>query len=322
MNNRVIPGFRAYFGITAGMLLALVLLPLSSVLICMVSLSFGQILQILSDSQIQWAFLITVLVSLAAAAISTLFGLILAWVLSRYEFPGRRLMDALIELPLALPTAVAGITLAKLYSDTGIMGRLGFSFSYTHAGMIIALMFVDLPFTVRSVQPVITGLPASIEEAASMLGADAKTAFRKVVLPQLRTPLISGFALSFARGVGEYGSLIYISGNSRKEHTQPLSSLIMQKLNYMDYASASVLSFLMLLLSFLILILIHTISYAGSRKYASMQTDSLVPVSPKKPGSWQDFGLILIAAVYLLAMLGLPVPTIVTQAFSKGLGVY
>ena len=143
MNNRVIPGFRAYFGITAGMLLALVLLPLSSVLICMVSLSFGQILQILSDSQIQWAFLITVLVSLAAAAISTLFGLILAWVLSRYEFPGRKLMDALIELPLALPTAVAGITLAKLYSDTGIMGKLGFTFSYTHAGMIIALMFVD-----------------------------------------------------------------------------------------------------------------------------------------------------------------------------------
>ena len=304
------------------MLLALVLLPLSSVLICMVSLSFGQILQILSDSQIQWAFLITVLVSLAAAAISTLFGLILAWVLSRYEFPGRKLMDALIELPLALPTAVAGITLAKLYSDTGIMGKLGFTFSYTHAGMIIALMFVDLPFTVRSVQPVITGLPASIEEAASMLGADAKTAFRKVVLPQLWTPLISGFALSFARGVGEYGSLIYISGNSRKEHTQPLSSLIMQKLNYMDYASASVLSFLMLLLSFLILILIHTISYAGSRKYASMQTDSLVPVSPKKPGSWQDFGLILIAAVYLLTMLGLPVLTIVTQAFSKGLGFY
>jgi len=190
--------------------------------------------------------------------------------LVRYEFPGKRIMDGLIELPFALPTAVAGITLSKLYSDTGILGKplaqLGLKISYTKVGLLIALVFIGLPFVVRAIQPVLEKLDPQYEEAAYILGAGRIRTFMKVVLPELKPALWTGFGLAFARGMGEYGSVIYISGNSAKEKTQVVSYVIMQKLNYVDYAGATAIALVMLVISFLILLLINMIQICQSRR--------------------------------------------------------
>jgi sulfate transport system permease protein len=208
--------------------------------------------------------------SLIAALINCVFGVILAWVLVRYEFPGKRLIDGMIELPFALPTAVAGITLSKMYSDTGMIGKylakLGIKVSYTKMGIVIALIFVGIPFVVRAIQPVLENLDSEFEEASFIMGANKATTFRRVILPELRPALLTGFGLAFARGVGEYGSVIYISGNSAREHTQVISYVIMQKLNYIDYASATAIALVMLVFSFLILLFINIVQVKQSKR--------------------------------------------------------
>ena len=199
-----------------------------------------------------------------------IFGVILAWTLVKYEFPGKRLLDGFIELPFALPTAVAGITLSKMYSDTGMLGaplaKLGIKISYTHLGIIIALVFVGIPFVVRNVQPVLEKLDGQYEEAAYILGASPSKTFFKVILPELRPSILTGFGLAFARGIGEYGSVIYISGNSAKEHTQVISYVIMQKLSYIDYASATTIALIMLIISFVLLFAINIIQMKQSKR--------------------------------------------------------
>jgi sulfate transport system permease protein len=252
------------------MLSFLILLPLLSVLVFSMKLTPQEFIQLITKENVINSFQTSILCSLIAAVINCIFGIILAWVLVRYEFPGKRIMDGLIELPFALPTAVAGITLSKLYSDTGILGKplaqLGLKISYTKAGLLIALVFIGLPFVVRAIQPVLEKLDPQYEEAAYILGAGRIKTFVKVVLPELKPALWTGFGLAFARGMGEYGSVIYISGNSAKEKTQVVSYVIMQKLNYVDYAGATAIALVMLIISFLILLLINMIQICQSRR--------------------------------------------------------
>lgn len=244
-------------GIVITMLSLLVLIPLASVLVYALKLSPAELFALVTKPNVLHAFRTSILCSLAAALINCVFGVIVAWVLVRYEFPGKRLLDGCIELPFALPTAVAGITLSKLYSETGFLGkplaRLGIKVSYTHLGLVIALVFIGIPFVIRAVQPVLEKLDHQYEEASFMLGANRWQTFYKVIFPELRPAILTGFGLAFARGVGEYGSVIYISGNSAREQTQVVSYVIMQKLGYIDYASATAIALVMLIFSFVIL---------------------------------------------------------------------
>ena len=244
-------------GIVITMLSLLVLIPLASVLVYALKLSPSEFFALVTKPNVLHAFRTSILCSLAAALINCVFGVIVAWVLVRYDFPGKRLLDGCIELPFALPTAVAGITLSKLYSETGFLGKplakLGIKVSYTHLGLVIALVFIGIPFVIRAVQPVLEKLDHQYEEASFMLGANRWQTFYKVIFPELRPAILTGFGLAFARGVGEYGSVIYISGNSAREQTQVVSYVIMQKLGYIDYASATAIALVMLIFSFVIL---------------------------------------------------------------------
>ena len=268
--DRVIPGFGLTMGITLFMLSFLILLPLLSVMVFSLKLSPHEFITLITKENVINSFQTSIFCSFVAAVVNCFFGVILAWVLVRYDFPGKRIMDGLIELPFALPTAVAGITLSKLYSDTGILGKplaqLGFKISYTKAGLLIALVFIGLPFVVRPIQPVLEKLDPQYEEAAYILGAGRVKTFFKVILPELRPALWTGFGLAFARGMGEYGSVIYISGNSAREKTQVISYVIMQKLNYVDYAGATAIALVMLIISFLILLVINMIQICQSRR--------------------------------------------------------
>lgn len=268
--TRVIPGFGLTLGITIAMLSVLVLIPLASVLIYSFRLSPAEFFHLVTTRIVKNALITSIVCSAIAAVINCIFGVILAWVLVRYEFPGKRFLDGLIELPFALPTAVAGITLSKMYSDTGMIGKplaaLGIKVSYTKVGLTIALVFVGIPFVVRAIQPILEKLDGQYEEAAYMLGASRRRTFIKVILPELRPALLTGFGLAFARGIGEYGSVIYISGNSAKERTQVISYVIMQKLNYLDYASATAIALVMLIISFLLLLFVNIIQIRQSRR--------------------------------------------------------
>ena len=259
----VIPGFGLTFGISLAMLSILILIPLASILVYSFRLSSSEFWQLITEKAVLSALFTSVGCSFIAAIINCIFGVILAWVLVKYDFFGKRLLDGMLELPFALPTAVAGITLSKMYSDTGIVGKyfakFGIKISYTHIGIIIALIFVGIPFVVRAVQPILEKLDNQYEEAAYILGADKKTTFWKVIFPEIRPALLTGFGLAFSRGIGEYGSVIYISGNSLKEHTQVISYVIMQKLNYVDYPSATVIALVMLIFSFILLFLINLV---------------------------------------------------------------
>ncbi len=269
-SKRVIPGFGLTMGITLTFLSLLVLIPLASVLASSLTLGWNEFWELISAKVVRNAFFTSIGCSFLAACINSVFGILLAWVLVRYEFPGKRLMDGLIELPFALPTAVAGITLSKMYSETGIIGKplaaLGIKVSYTKTGIVMALVFVGIPFVVRTVQPVLEKLDGQYEEAAYMLGASRRRTFLKVILPELRPALLTGFGLAFARGIGEYGSVIYISGNSAKHHTQVISYVIMQKLNYIDYESATAIALVMLLISFFLLLVINIIQVKQSKR--------------------------------------------------------
>ncbi|WP_369713211.1 sulfate ABC transporter permease subunit CysT [Leptotrichia sp. HSP-342] len=259
----VIPGFGLTFGISLTMLSILILIPLASILVYSFRLSPSEFWKLITEKPVLNAFFTSVICSFIAAAVNCVFGVILAWVLVKYDFFGKRFLDGMLELPFALPTAVAGITLSKMYSDTGMVGKyfakIGIKISYTHIGIIIALIFVGIPFVVRAVQPILEKLDNQYEEAAYILGADGKTTFRKVIFPEIRPALLTGFGLAFSRGLGEYGSVIYISGNSLKEHTQVVSYVIMQKLNYVDYPSATVIALVMLIFSFILLFLINLV---------------------------------------------------------------
>ena len=259
----VIPGFGLTFGISLAMLSILILIPLASILVYSFRLSPSEFWQLITEKAVLSALFTSVGCSFIAAIINCIFGAVLAWVLVKYDFFGKRFLDGMLELPFALPTAVAGITLSKMYSDTGIVGRyfakFGIKISYTHIGIIIALIFVGIPFVVRAVQPILEKLDNQYEEAAYILGADRKTTFWKVIFPEIKPALLTGFGLAFSRGIGEYGSVIYISGNSLKEHTQVISYVIMQKLNYVDYPSATVIALVMLIFSFILLFLINLV---------------------------------------------------------------
>lgn len=260
---RVIPGFHLTLGITVAMLSLIVLIPLASVMVYSLKLSPGEFIALVTKKNVVNAFITSISCSFIAAVINCIFGTILAWTFVKYDFTCKRILDGLIELPFALPTAVAGITLSKLYSEIGMLGKplasLGIKVSYTHIGLVIALVFVGIPFVVRAVTPVLEKMDPQYEEAAYILGAGPAKTFFKVILPEISPALLTGFGLAFARGIGEYGSVIYISGNSAKEHTQVVSYVIMQKLNYIDYASATAIALVMLVISFLILLIINII---------------------------------------------------------------
>lgn len=260
---RVIPGYHLTLGITVTMLSLIVLIPLASVMVSALKLRPAEFWSLITKPTVRHAFATNIGCSFIAALINSVFGVIIAWVLVRYEFPGKRILDGCIELPFALPTSVAGITLSKMYSENGILGtplaKLGIKVSYTHLGLVIALVFVGIPFVIRAVQPVLEKLDGQYEEAAFMLGANRFQTFRRVLLPEMMPPILTGFGLAFARGIGEYGSVIYISGNSAREHTQVISYVIMQKLGYIDYASATAIALVMLILSFVLLLAVNIV---------------------------------------------------------------
>ena len=268
--TRVIPGFKLTMGITVTMLSLIVLIPLASVMVYSLKLPPSEFIKLITKQNVVYAFTTSIVCSFIAAVINVIFGVILAWTLVKYDFPGKRILDGFIELPFALPTAVAGITLSKMYSDTGILGKplaaIGIKVSYTHLGIIVALIFIGIPFVVRNVQPVLEKLDGQYEEAAYILGASPSKTFFKVILPELRPAILTGFGLAFARGIGEYGSVIYISGNSAKEHTQVVSYVIMQKLSYIDYASATAIELVMLVISFLLLFAINVIQMKQAKR--------------------------------------------------------
>ncbi len=260
---RVIPGYHLTLGITVTVLSLIVLIPLASVMVSALKLRPAEFWSLITKPTVRHAFATSIGCSFIAALINSVFGVIIAWVLVRYEFPGKRILDGCIELPFALPTSVAGITLSKMYSENGILGtplaKLGIKVSYTHLGLVIALVFVGIPFVIRAVQPVLEKLDGQYEEAAFMLGANRFQTFRRVLLPEMMPPVLTGFGLAFARGIGEYGSVIYISGNSAREHTQVISYVIMQKLGYIDYASATAIALVMLILSFVLLLAVNIV---------------------------------------------------------------
>ena len=259
---RVIPGFGFSMGITLFMLSVLVLIPLASILISTAQLDLKDFIDIVTSRQIVSGYIVSLSCSFIAALVNAVFGLMLAWVIVRYDFPGRRLMDGLIELPFALPTAVAGISLTYLYSDQGWIGsifaRVGIKIAYTRIGITIAMIFVGIPFVVRSLQPVLEKLDRQYEEAALMLGAGRTRTFFRVILPELFPALLAGFGLAFARGIGEYGSVVFIAGNIPYK-TQIAPLLIMTKLEQYKYADATACALVLLLISFLLMLVINSV---------------------------------------------------------------
>lgn len=268
--NSVIPGFGLTLGYTLVYLSVIVLIPLAVLVLRASSLGISGLWSIATEPRIFAALKTSFSLALAAAAVNVVFGVIVAWVLSRYDFPGRRLFDAAVDLPFALPTAVAGIALAAIYAPNGWIGSLiaplGWKIAYTPLGIVVALVFIGLPFIVRTVQPVILELEVDVEEAAATLGATRIQTLWRVVLPLLTPALLTGFALAFARGVGEYGSVIFIAGNLPfVSEIAPL--LIVVKLEQFDYAGATAIATLMLVASFVILLIINLIQAWNRRRF-------------------------------------------------------
>lgn len=264
----VIPGFGMTLGFTLAYLGLVVLIPLGGLLCKSATLSLAEFWGIIGSARVLASFRLTFGAALTAAVINGVFGLAVAWVLVRYRLPGRRLVDALVDLPFALPTAVAGITLAGLYSDNGWIGRLldslGIKVAYTPLGIVVALTFIGLPFVVRTVQPVLEDMEQELEEAAACLGANRWQTFARVIWPDLTPALLTGFSLAFARGIGEYGSVIFIAGNMPMiSETTPL--LIITRLEQYDYAGATAIATVMLAFSFLILLTINLIQWWSRR---------------------------------------------------------
>ncbi len=257
----VIPGFGLTLGFTLTYLSLIVLVPLAALIVRSSSLGWGGFWSAVTTPRVIAAFEVSFGLSFAAALTNAVFGFLVAWVLVRYDFPGKRLVDALVDLPFALPTAVAGIALSALYAPNGWLGKplndlFGLKVAFTPLGIAIALTFIGLPFVVRTVQPILQDLPAEEEEAAASLGASRFQTFRSVILPAVLPALVTGFALSFARGVGEYGSVIFIAGNM-PGLTEIVPLLIVIKLEQYDYAGAAAVGTAMLGVSFLMLLILN-----------------------------------------------------------------
>lgn len=260
--RRTLPGFGLTMGYSVFYLSLVVLIPLAALIFNSTGLTWSTLIETASNPRVLASFKVSFLTAGVAALINLVLGLLLAWVLVRYEFPGKRLFDAVIDLPFALPTAVAGVALTALYAGNGWIGQLveplGIKLAYSQAGITLALMFIGIPFVVRTVQPVLEELEAEVEEAAATLGAGRWGIFRTILLPDLIPPLLTGFALAFARGIGEYGSVVFISGNMpMKTEIAPL--LIMAKLEQFDYAGATAVALLLLLVSFVLLLVINSL---------------------------------------------------------------
>jgi len=265
----ILPGFNLALGFTLLYLSLIVLIPLSAVFIRTAELTWPEFWSIVTTPRVLASYRLTFGASFAAATINAFFGLLVAWVLVRYHFPGKKIVDALVDLPFALPTAVAGIALTALYAGNGWIGQflepLGIKVAFTPLGIFVALTFIGLPFVVRTVQPVLEDIEAELEEAAATLGANRWQTFTRVIFPALYPALMTGFALAFARAIGEYGSVIFIAGNMPMiSEITPL--LIITKLEQYDYAGATALSVVMLVISFILLLIINLLQWWNRRR--------------------------------------------------------
>src|SRR4051812_46711722 len=270
-SRSVLPGFGLSLGITCTYLSLVVLLPLATIFARTANLSGSAFWSTITNPRVMAAYRVTFGASFVAALINTVFGLLVAWVLVRYRFPGRKIVDAMVDLPFALPTAVAGIALTTLYASNGWVGSrlepLGIKVSYTWLGIAVALVFIGLPFVVRTVQPVLEDLEVEVEEAAASLGARRWQTFTRVVFPTVAPALLTGFALAFARAIGEYGSVVFISGNMPMK-TEIVPLLIITKLEQYDYAGATAIALVMLIVSFALLLTINLLQWAARRRVA------------------------------------------------------
>ncbi|WP_217598024.1 sulfate ABC transporter permease subunit CysT [Cohnella sp. GbtcB17] len=267
--KRVLPGFRITLGYSILYLSLIVLIPLAALIVKTAGLTLPQFWHTVTSERVLASYRVSLLTSLFAALVNVVFGLLVAWVLVRYRFPGKKIVDGLIDMPFALPTAVAGIALTSIYAPNGWIGSLldplGIKVAYTPLGITVALVFIGLPFVVRTVQPVLHELENDMEEAAALLGAHRWRTFRKVLLPELIPPLITGFALAFSRGIGEYGSVVFISGNMpMKTEITPL--LIITKLEQYEYSQATAIALVLLIISFALLLLINTLQRWTNRR--------------------------------------------------------
>lgn len=265
----ILPGFNLALGFTLLYLSLIVLIPLSAAFIRTAELTWSEFWTIVTTPRVLASYRLTFGASFAAALVNAACGLLVAWVLVRYDFPGKKIIDALVDLPFALPTAVAGISLTALYAGNGWIGQflepLGIKVAFTPLGIFVALTFIGLPFVVRTVQPVLADIEAELEEAAATLGANRWQTFARVIFPALFPALITGFALAFARAVGEYGSVIFIAGNMPMiSEITPL--LIITKLEQYDYAGATALSVVMLVISFILLLIINLLQWWSRRR--------------------------------------------------------
>ncbi len=264
------PGFRPALAYTLFYLGLVVLIPLSTLVFKSVQLSWGEYLEIITNNRVMASFRVSFVTSLMAAVVAGLFGFVIAWVLVRYPFPGKRFLDALIDLPFALPTAVAGVILATIFQPSGMLGKwlvsaFGVQVAYKPLGIVVALIFIGIPFVVRTLEPVLQEFDTSMEEAASSLGATRLQVFSKVIFPNIFPALLTGVSLAFARGVGEYGSVIFIAGNlPYVSEIVPL--LIITKLEQYQYAGATAIALTMLVVSFLLLLIVNLLQLWARRR--------------------------------------------------------
>jgi sulfate transport system permease protein len=269
----ILPGFGLTMGFSILYLSLIVLIPLSAILFKTMGMTWSAFWETITDDRVVASYKLSIGASLAGALINCFFGFIVAWVLVRYTFPGKRIIDALVDLPFALPTAVAGIALTQIYSVNGWIGKiaepLGLKIAYTPLGIIIALTFIGLPFVVRTIQPILQELDREVEEAAVSLGARRWTTFIRVIFPEVLPALITGTAIAFARGLGEYGSVVFIAGNMPyKTEIAPL--LIMTKLEQFDYAGATAIALVMLIFSFTMLFIVNFLQWRSNRRVTSV----------------------------------------------------
>lgn len=255
-NKRVIPGFGLSFGVTLAVLGFVVVIPLCTLVIFSAKMSLSDFIQTVTRPRVLSSYRVSLETALIAAVIDAIMGIVISWVLVRYTFPGKQIVNGIIELPFALPTAVAGISLTHLTTTNGLVGqlfdRIGIKIAYTRLGIVVALVFIGIPFVVRSVQPILEKIDVQYEEAASIFGAGSVQIFFRVILPEILPALIAGFTMSFARGLGEYGSVVFIAGNQPYE-TEISPLLIMSELQEYDYASATSIALVMLMIAFVIL---------------------------------------------------------------------
>lgn len=267
--RNTLPGFGMTMGFTLFYLSLIVLLPISTILLKTMDMSWQQFWDIVLAPRVIASYRVTLMTSLFAALFNAAFGFLVAWTLVRYEFPGKRFIDGLVDLPFALPTAVAGISLTAIYAENGwggsLLKQIGVKVAFTPLGITLALIFIGFPFVVRTIQPVLQDFQQDVEEAAATLGAYRKATFWRILFPNMLPPLLTGFALAFARGIGEYGSVVFISGNMPMK-TEIAPILIMTKLEQYDYSGATAIALVLLVISFSLLLIINSLQAAAQRR--------------------------------------------------------